>query len=82
MTTLGSVTRLDPEVLGVAITRLMIPVTIVMPFMVVACVCDSWWEVLALWPACLLAGVSHIGGMLVIAQYLGVQTVSILGEWL
>lgn len=80
VTTLGSVTRLDPEILGVAITRLIIPITIIMPFMVVSCVTDSWWEVLAVWPACLLAGVTHICGMLVIAQYLGVQTVSILGE--
>jgi len=79
VSTLASVTTLDATVLGIAITRLLIPVALVMPFMVVIGGSDSVREALGIWPACLVAGVTHCGSMLIIAQFLGLQTVSILG---
>lgn len=77
--TLKSITFLSLQSLSVGISRLIIPLALLMPFAVVFPVCRNFKELIGVWPAVLVAGTLQCGATLLIAQFVGPQLCSILG---
>jgi L-lactate permease len=76
--TLAAVTRLNVLLLTKAVVRLMLPFALVVPWLVVAAVSPSVRHVLAVWPACLTAGLVQTGIMMLIGEFMGPQLPSLL----
>jgi L-lactate permease len=83
--TLASVTGMSVQSLVVAITRLILPFSFIMPALVVFAVCDpekgiiaAWYRAYEVFPAILLVGVVQSGLALFIAQFIGPSVISLL----
>lgn len=76
--TLAQVTRIPASILAVAAVRLLIPFSLLMPFLVVYTVSTGVRQTLEVWPACAVTGVVNTGMQLLLAQFVGPQPVSIL----
>jgi L-lactate permease len=80
--TLAQVTRIPAGLLAVAVTRLLLPFSLVVPFLVVYVVSPDLRRSLEVWPACALTAAVSTSAQLVVAQFVSPQPVSIISSLL
>lgn len=76
--TLAALTKIDPMILGQATVRLMLPFSLLVPWLLVHAVSPTWKDVIEVWPACVTASFVHTGVSLLIVQFIGPQLPSLL----
>lgn len=80
-TTLASLVKIDQQILAQAITRLLLPISFIQPFLIVYAVSD-WRGVLGAWPVCLFTCIVQTGMALVMAEFVGAYVVADHVGWM